>query len=246
MGRVRATFICWPCTEERAWAANEYRATWINSDGVVVRRCSRCREVKPLDTEHFYFKGKVCENSRHPATGPCKICHDAITAIWRAKHPEKVRAIWRQAGRRRYEKMKSDPVLHAQQREDERLARHLKAEQEGRRLRKVKPTIQQPSERRWLPSEPLVAWIETKIENERSFNRLTGIGDDNRNAGPVGEVCAALKIGERDLRRWRAGERVNLDVAERVLLNAGASWAEVWPPDEYPSVYVGLLAGELA
>lgn len=46
-------------------------------------RCSRCREVKPRTTEHFYF-------SRGAVTGYCRPCQAAWYAAYYRAHPSRV------------------------------------------------------------------------------------------------------------------------------------------------------------
>lgn len=78
-----------------------------------------------------------------------------------------------------------------------------------------------------LPARPLAAVIDRIVAD-----------------GAEEDVCGLLGINARSLRRWRSGERrvVRLEIADRVLTEAGLLWFDVWDPAEYPEVAEKLAA----
>ena len=69
-----------------------------------------------------------------------------------------------------------------------------------------------------LPVAPLAALLDRMIER----------GTDS------GVLCDRLGISDRTLRAWRVGDRrsVRLDLADRILLELGLLWFDVWTPDD--------------
>ena len=217
----RRSTVCWFCIEDEAWTLDakkaKRRATWIDPvTGVVMRRCSKCREVKPLSTG-FYTKGLACPGSRWPASGACKSCKDATDRAYRKRVPEKAQAWARAASRRRYKKMMGDSLLHAQYCEDMRLRHRLRAEAEGRQVRQVRPRVSQPTSSRVLPAAPLVALVDSIVDARE---------------GTAGSICRDLGVSERTVREWRSpGATVRVGTAERILLNAGVDWSDCYPAE---------------
>jgi hypothetical protein len=98
--------------------------------------------------------------------------------------------------------------------------------------------------RHLLPAAPLAAMIDRLIAQARASDHFLNITDSQRVTRSE-VLCEALGVTDRTVHRWRVGSgRVRIESAERVLLNAGATWAEVWPPDAFPELYRGPLAGD--
>lgn len=235
-GRRNRTKQCWPCMEVEAWHLNTWRATWINAEGVVVRRCSKCKIVKELATG-FYRRARR-KGERNPPTGPCKECWEVQVDGYRAKNPERKKAWQRAAKKRHLERVMADPVARAKLREDERIARRLKAEAEGRSIRMVAPRVSQRTAPKHLPSAPLVALIERLIDARKQITR-----DLNEpTQGIIRDICNELGVSERNFRHWRDGTQLTtrIGTAERVLMNANVEWHEVYSYDEFARHFLAL------
>lgn len=263
--------VCWACVEDAAYAmdarggAHWHRVTWVQ-DGVVVRRCSDCGLVKKLASD-FYVNARhgshveyqrycvpcsiarvtECRRVRKESDGGALRAHLAERARERRQAPGR-RAI-EAATRNRYrKKVLADPVAHAKMLETNRISYRLRREREGLPVRplsrKKQPAQRQVEALDKLPAGPLVAFVATRVEREREYDRLLGIPD--RDGGALRRVCDDLGINERAWRRWRSGEQlsVKVPVAEKILLLAGGSFAEVWSFDDYPEVHKAqLVAG---
>lgn len=242
LGSTRPAIVCWYCLETEAAALEvkkaKRRATWTDpATGVVVRRCAKCLEVKPLYSD-YYIRGLPCPNSVHPATGPCKACHDEKTNAYRERVPEKVAAWQRESTRRHHKAIMADPVRKAQYREDERIRRHIAAEAEGRKVRRVRPRITQPTGPSYLPSEPLAALVTRRIDERVAVAHL--IGERRVNRGETQQVCDDLGVTIRTYTGWRSGEypQVRIGMAERVLLRAGVDWFSVYSYDDHAAQFL--------
>jgi len=141
-----------------------------------------------------------------------------LTARYQKAHPEKVRA----RNKRRWRRIKADPVLHAQVLEDARINRALRLEREGRKVKsKPQPRFSQPDKLPRVPVAPLLELI-----------------DELRGGGTEKEVARRLGVAPRTIYRWRheMTEGLNVDTAERVLARVGKLWGEVFPSDGIDSV----------
>ena len=209
--------------------------TRVTDAGETELQCSRC--------SLWRLAGEFKHRNDVP-TGICTPCtRTAQRRYYRQNPPVIDRAKRRAANKRFRTKIKADPELRVRHRETERIGYRLRQEKKGRALdslRVVSTAAKGKTAHGWLPSAPLVAFVEARVEHEREFagvlNR-TGVG-----CVGIGSVCKELGIYERTFRRWRSGERVRLTTAEGILLRAGAEWAEVWSPDDHPELYAGLLA----
>lgn len=56
------------------------KVTWVTVDGVRMKRCTRCREVK-LPSEYYVSKTRLEPESI------CKDCRCRMSREWQAKHP---------------------------------------------------------------------------------------------------------------------------------------------------------------
>lgn len=228
--------VCLECEaaerEAKRLAAEARRASW-EQDGVVVRRCCKCGEVKPLE-EDFYvtlpnatgmkrwrYACRSCDNQRVDAYRR-RMLKDSETRAkyakwkrqWARRNPERYKA----AQKRYADKIKADPKKHAAHLEACRIAYRLRQEAKGRNLDEIRrqraqfPAHDQIAR---VPAEPLVHAIE-------AFARRMELTD--------GEACEHVGIAARNLFGWRAGERrmVQFDVADRVLTRLGLAWWDVW------------------
>jgi len=213
------------------------RSSW-EQDGVMMRRCSRCTAVKPLETG-FYVdepaaKGmkrwrywcKTCdakrstEYKRRRFTGPeMRAKYAAWNREWRKRNPERYKA----ALKRYADKVKADPQRHAAHLENCRIAYRLRQESRGRSLdsiRKQRAHLPLPADTFGrLPALPIVRALESYARRE---------------AVDEASVCEFVGIDPRNLFAWRMGERqlVQFDVADRVLTGLGLSWWDVWDEND--------------
>ncbi len=153
-----------------------------------------------------------------------------IQKRWRERNLEKSRA----ATRRYKEAVKADPERHVRFLEVRRIEYVLRREREGHRvIKKLSSAKMLSDDRERLPVRPLLSVIDEIIEQRKMFYT-------------IGEVCADLGIDDRELRRWRTGEceQVDFNTAERALMAMGRDWEDVWPRQDYPAAYGGLLRND--
>jgi hypothetical protein len=161
----------------------------------------------------------------------------------RARDPERARA-----NQRRYsERLKADPERYAAHRESARIAYRLRRERRGLPVKPAgslpKNVIKSSPGPRRLSSAPLIAFIDGRIEQRNAVVRLIG---EERKSSALGDVCEELGIDPRALYRLRnESEQVSVGVAERVLVNAGVAWSDVYSYDDHPALYAegGVLEG---
>jgi hypothetical protein len=229
--------------------------TWIDPEtGVMTRLCSLCEEPKTdFPTRGDGKESGICHDcqkarkKRYGAEGRLTVDKTANRESSR-RYNERHRERRLKSHRDYMARVKADPAKHARFLEARRIWYRLKAEQEGRPLESIsapRATMAKGADgRRVLPSKPLAAFIDAKVATAREFDKVLGIPAGDKDATGVSGMCRELGVNERRLRSWRDGkENVTLTKAEAVLLAAGASWAEVWAPDDYPELYAGLLAG---
>jgi hypothetical protein len=264
--------VCWACVEEAAYAmdarggAHWHRVTW-EQDGVVVRRCTDCRIPKELVSNFYVSSRKGGSVSYHRECVPCSIAKGTerrrirkkTDGVYGAHLAELARESRKRPGRRAAEaavrkryraKVLADPVVHARMLETNRINYRLRREREGLSVRsssrKKQPAKKVTEVATKLPAAPLAIFVDARVERERECDRLLGI--DDCNGGQLQRVCDDLGVNVRMWRRWRSGEQQNvkISVAEGILLRADVSFAEVWPPDDYPEAYrTALLDGVL-
>ncbi len=261
----RRSGICWTCQETAAWdyyhRAILTRTTWINEDGVRVRICLDCEEVKPLASGFYVMQKAGTRDSRgHRVCTPrysrkCRICHNAdgdkkrkaaegararrikrqraeATKRWRERHPDR----YKRSKRKAMEKMKADPVRHAKFLEDRRIAYRLK---HGEDVRSARPRVSQQESPSFLPVGPIEQLVTARVEVRRTVDRLLGF---DSLPGVIGEVCNELGVEERSYFAWRKGERDSLRIgqAERIIARAGVDWTDVYSFDDYAAHFLGV------
>lgn len=251
--RLGITRVCWSCIEMAAWVLHDsdwkprLKQDWIE-DGVPMRRCTTCREGKPHDSEHFVREHRVCKACRYARNEKARKAQraregDRVKSMQAARARRrrldpKVKRKENEACKRWREKAKSTPQGHAKLLETERMGRRLRAEREGKPVRRTPKAVMAETVGRFLPSAPLVALVD-QIHERRLV--VAGLLDDADGAS-VNEVCRDLDVSPRTVLRWRSGEaeRVRIDVAERLLLAAGVEWHEVYPFDDYAEQFLAL------
>ncbi len=275
MGRYRRrSGVCQECWDreaaERAEAARvvaeRQRAYRWLEDGVFVRRCRACDEVK-VEAEGYYTNGARRKDGTPRYQGKCKAClmahkreqlreqmkdpHLAAKIIegrrerrqrWRKNNPEKYHA----AQRRHRERVMADPERRARHLENRRIAGRLRREQEGHALA-VSPTrTTAPAGpergRRWLPLAPLLDLVQGRLR--QALVTDAGLVVSAQKGMPTRRlVCEDLGISARTLSRWESeGGKVEHDTADRVLTRAGLLWHDVWFCDEHPHHHEGCEA----
>jgi hypothetical protein len=251
---------CEPCLEAIAHALNDKRilATTWKAKGRWWRRCKQCGKDKRLASGFYRQTGTT---GRVIRGGICKVCHKANVRAaeeQRRKDPVQLAAIqakqraWTKqhersnpegvkAQRKRYwKKLKQEPARFIAQRETARINYRLRRERAGLPVRPPRSlpqgAIRQGSGPRRLPAAPLVALID-RLVDQRAAVEVFGI--DRYHSG-VEAVCADLGVSSRTVRRWRLAEivEVNVGVAERVLMNAGVEWYNVYSYDDHAAVFL--------
>jgi hypothetical protein len=245
--------VCLECEAlERAAkerAALERRATW-EQDGVLVRRCSQCADVLPLETgfyvtvpnspgmKRWRYRCKACDIRRASdykkrvwTVPELRAAYARRQRDWRKRNPEAYRA-----QRERYaQRVKADPQWHAERLEHNRMWYRLRQEGKGRSLDDIRkqrahfPLVEGTFG--CLPAMPLGDAL-------RSYACREGMADER--------VCELAGIDPRNLFAWLHGERqmVQFDVADRVLTSLELSWWDVWDAND-PAVR-GVWEGGVA
>lgn len=250
-GGRRRKGVCRECeareAAEREQRQAERRTTWKDPrTGRMVRRCSGCREVKPLATAFGWLNRahtqrqwicRQCVSKRQTERRRARVkdpeLAEAIRARerfykrrWKARNPERHLA----GVRRRIERRKLDPEQTARRQEADRMRYRLRAERNGtdpaemKRARGATMTVEgemMPT----LPALPLAEAIG------RALRR--------RPDSTVETVCGEIGIPARTYTAWRAGERqsVQFDVADRVLTRLGLLWFDAYDADRFPEAH---------
>lgn len=219
------------------------KRTWVCAEiGLTLRRCSRgcgpfkllaefgtsprgvCRDCRNAYKKRLREEGRLADDKAYQARWRRE---------WNAANPERRRAAWE----RWYAKVMADPDAHAKRRELARMDYRLKREREGVPLdqqRRIRAPVTLRPERLRLPSRPLAEFVDGLAAREAKLNSLPG----ETWVPAVGEICSRLGVSDRLLRRWRTGtEAVSVEVAERVVFRAHADWEQIWPKDDFPSLY---------
>lgn len=135
----------------------------------------------------------------------------------------------RQAGqKRRWARVKADPERHAALMEKQRMDARLRRERrEGITLneirrRRAKRTV--PDRAVTMPALQLALAIDGAAARE------AGPVDENNHGGRLAAVCLRCELNERTVWAWRTGERprVELAVADRVLVALELLWWDIW------------------
>lgn len=236
--------VCLACEalefEEKEQRAIARRATW-EQDGRMVRRCSKCREIK--DLEQGFLVDRHLPDGSVRRRYMCAVCDRRRIEEYRVRErdrdPAAVRADWARRKRawnarnreraretqRNYKKrVAADPVRYAAFLESLRISYRLRREKQGASLDTLRahrlrvPTLQEPLRR--LPAAPLAETLESIIAREGEYARE--------------RICEAAGIAPRNLFGWTSGERkrVQFDVADRVLTRLGLNWWDVWDEDQ--------------
>ena len=204
----------------------ERRATW-EQDGVMVRRCSMCGGVKPLEAAFYISRPRVEGPKRWRYM--CMDCEKgpeqrAKHAVWKREWARRNPELEAAANKRYLDKLKADPERYAVHLENCRIAYRLRQERDkGRSLDDIRqqrahhPLPADDFGR--LPALPLALALE-------SYARRGAIPEEN--------ACELAGIDPRNLFAWRTGERelVLFDVADRVLTRLGLSWWDVWDEND--------------
>lgn len=249
--RRRIDSVCLECREverlnrERRARARERNRTTKEIDGVLSRRCGKCKKWKPLTREHYYrsktmrdgtkdfdYYCKTCQTTRtsararqrrtDPETAELeRILRRDRTRSWRARNPERARKLAQEYKRR----IKKDPVRYARMRESQRIAYRLRKERAGqtynetRQKRRAPLAFRGPSgfSANRLDATPLREWLDAVIERE--VPTISGAPRD----GNLRELAQLFGIHERQLLTIRRGEyqTVTLTVADTLLTRYG-------------------------
>lgn len=243
--------ICRDCTgreaAEREQQRAERRATWKDPEsGQMVRRCSRCCLVHPLDDQHFAWADRehtelqwwcrACATAARAARHKERMGDPEYAARWREQQARQKRA-WnganrervREIQRRNRERIKRDPVRLGRRQEADRLNYRMRAERRGRDVANMRrtPGASRTLEREQggtLPAAPLAAAIGRRVERSEATTQ---------------EVCRDLGVNERTYTAWRSGERgqVQMDKADRIIQRMGVNWFDVFDGDVYPEAH---------
>jgi hypothetical protein len=256
--------VCRACIEAdgerpgyREQHAPRVEATY-RRNGVLYRRCSRCGREARLTAANYYvtrprvegvqrfdYRCKPCarevgrEKYRRQKESGERLARKREVGReaqrrYEQRHPDRVRA-----ARKRYvARLKRQPTRWAERLDNRRIQAALRREAETGTARRQAPRADTPrtvlTERGgMLPSGPLVALVESRA---RGVVALT-------------EACEALAIDERQYRSWKAGQRVQLDVAERVIHAANLLWFDVYDEARWPEAHAeaaALIGGEVA
>lgn len=168
------------------------------------RMCSRCREIKPLDLEHFYREPHGCAGLKTI----CKVCHNERTDAWARANPEKRRASDRASKRRGYQRMKDDPERIGNRRTYERewhrtrLGIMDRPERWKRGKRQIESTGRAGCPA--VPVGPFAEWLRTVGDNGEAIAARTGMSPRR--------VWSVLN-GEQ--------ESVEVDTVDRAILTVG-------------------------
>lgn len=249
MGRSdkRHSSVCWYCTEEEAYAREalkaKRRATWPDpASGRLVRRCFTCHEVKDLERDFGSLRLKKHPEWHHGKDRRCKVCRyrevrarektpagkarrRMLVRRYQARHPDRVKA----RAKRYWQKVKNNPVRHAQINEDARMRKRLRREREGKIPveRKGSARLRQPKARSYLPVGPLLELVEGFIDRRR------------KEGSPETDSCRELRVDPRTVRAWRSGQyqSVRLGKADSIAVAAGTHISVVYPPEQFPALY---------
>jgi hypothetical protein len=158
---------------------------------------------------------------------------------WRAAHPQRARAVHAQW----LERVKQDPARLRALRESQRIGHRERMARQGREVRTVRAVTDERTdggrkvdaqEFPKLPAAALLAWIEERVRIEDRGRRV-GLdvperSSRGRDTGAKGYVCTWLGVDERRVTAWRNGEaeRVDFDLADRILTRGGVCWWDVW------------------
>lgn len=244
LGRCRDCIATEAAEREQRIAAR--RVTWQDPQtGRWVRRCGKCMEVKPLasgfnwaNAEHTecQYRCRKCESKRtaarrkaliaDPATRTAERAkRTAYAKAWRAKHPERYRAMTRAYRERK----KRDAARMNRERQSARLRYRERAQAQGRdpkalktsRLGPVRGTVEQ-EQGGHLPAAPLAAAIASR-----------------RGQRTIEQWCRDLGVPPRTYSAWRTGERgqVQMDLADRVMLRLGLNWFDVYDAERWPEAH---------
>jgi hypothetical protein len=230
------------------------KSTWTDeTTGRTVRRCSRCGDVKDLETEFaLRSPNHPYPSMRHEYV--CIPCHRLVSAekyarrvadpvrkaalneYWRRKAAERYRenpAAKRAADRLYRERVNADPERRQRFLETRRMAHALRKEREfGKPLRLVDLGVGEiqhggPT----LPGLPLAAAVERMVRRAVMAENGPGPVEDRERSGWGDETCRQLGISPRAFFRWRRGLNVELGPADAVLTRSGLNWWDVWNED---------------
>lgn len=241
------------------------RKTYVDKNGRRKRICRICKRHLALNARNFSPSRRDRQTGRvEQWSYECKRCavakkalwkrtvretkpehykrvkarHLAYQKRWREENPEKVKA----AAKRRAAAVKADPQRHARELERRRIEWALRAERLGikqkKKLARAK-RVNEPARR--LPAEPLVRLVERLVDQRRA---VAGLLED-ADRPTTDSVCQDIGLAARDFRRMKTGEQAtaNIGLIERVLLNAGVDWYEVYSFDDHAAQF---LATEIA
>lgn len=194
------------------------------------KRCARCRLIK--SRERFPLERK---RGRRPARGSwCLVCKRQAVREWKAANPDRAREHDRRAYQRYMSKpekremvrernreymrrrRESDPAFRQRGREDARIYYYLRAEAEGREVKRRGPYTKDVDRYIRLPIAPLLEAL--------------------RNVEIDENVEPALA---RRLRAYRSGgsAMAELRAIDPLLVHVGLLLHDVYPPDEFPELY---------
>lgn len=249
---------CYQLEADEKRAAHEARRVTFTQDGVLVRLCRSCSEVKPLDGEHFNGWRKDASTVAERWQYNCKPCQRRLIrrygyvpvsqlppdeaaerrARWRvkalrqiAKNPQVAKERQRRYARR----VQADPVSREKRNELQRMYYRMRAEKAGRVItRRFAP---RPEKTPRLPSFPVAVFVERLIAEQQALE-FRHQGTERDSARLI--VCERLGIDERTLYAWRSGERTRakFDAVDRVLVNSGALWFDVFDRDRFPEEFL--------
>ncbi len=215
--------------------------TWQDDDGVWWRRCTQCREEKPLHTHFavnrrrkngavvYLYECRKCSSKRtteasrwrYQVSPEARRKHLEADARWRARNPEKAT----ECARKAWLRVKNDPVLHERRKRLKREAAAARALAEGRTPKPLLAVVPEEIRAARVPARQLATACDEYVAREVRLG----------NEDALGRLFAHMTVeaGQRALYAWRSGERVSvsLDEADAVLVALGLLWWDVWNED---------------
>jgi hypothetical protein len=230
MGGKRKTFIdpetgrkvrvCRDCGVEQDYELN-FSVGARNEQGEVTNRAYECKPCAAKRKLELQARRKQDPewSARH------RVAKNRLQRNWRKRNPDKARD-----ARRRYKNgVFADSQRHARWLETRRISYALRAERAGKPVvRHISSAIRVRESLPELPAKPLADLLLKMAESRDSIDQL----------------AEELGFTPRSLFAWKTGERqrVQLDVADQILTNAGLMWWEVWPEEEFPELHEEMAA----
>lgn len=234
--RYKARRLCGRPECQSEWHSVLRKATLVKQQQKIAarktRRCPNCDRRKPLTAE-FWSPGPVRKDNLPSWDSYCKSCRAALMRDRHRRNPElREKRIARQARHREEVRARRaiDPIFDEQVRQKIReYDRRSRARRAEREIAANKPHYAGGPE---IPAFPLAAFIDREATREQ--RQLNGHAPDMDET--LESVCRNLGVDSRRVREWRKqpNAAVRLDVADRVITNAGRLWFDIYDEERFP------------